>query len=101
VALLQALRAGETGGEAARRALAVALANDLEAAAVRLCPAVAALRRSIEEVGAVAVGLSGSGPTVFALFAAEEEARAARARLALAPPARCWLATTAASEPPG
>jgi 4-diphosphocytidyl-2-C-methyl-D-erythritol kinase len=100
VALLQALRTGGTGAGSAG-ALAEALANDLEAAAVRLCPAVAALRRSIEEVGAVAVGLSGSGPTVYGIFAVEEEARAARARLALAPPARSWVVTTVASEPPG
>jgi 4-diphosphocytidyl-2-C-methyl-D-erythritol kinase len=95
--LLEALRAGRTGAREREGALAEALANDLEVAAVRLCPAVAALRRIIEEVGAVAVGLSGSGPTVFGLFAAEQEAHAAQARVALEPPARCWVATTAAS----
>ena len=76
------------------------LTNDLERAAVRLCPAVAVLRREIERVGAVAVGLSGSGPTVFGVFASVEAAGAACERLALSPPARSWVVTSAPSRLP-
>lgn len=57
-------------------------ANDLEPAAVRLCPAIARVRESLREAGALAVGLSGSGPTLFGLFpsrtAAERAAAATR-----------------------
>jgi 4-diphosphocytidyl-2-C-methyl-D-erythritol kinase len=42
--------------------------NDLEPAARRLCPAIAALREALSASGALAVGLSGSGPTVFGIF---------------------------------
>ena len=58
------------------------LRNDLEPAAVRLCPPIARLRTALGEADARAVGLSGSGPTLFGLFAdtaaAEEAARAVR-----------------------
>ena len=57
--------------------------NDLEAAAIRLCPPVARLRDRIRalgdgtERGALAVGMSGSGPTVYGVFADEVEAERA------------------------
>ncbi len=57
------------------------LANDLEAVAADLQPDVARLRTEIERSGAVAVGMSGSGPTVFGVFGDAEETRAAAARI--------------------
>lgn len=64
-------------GPLAPEALARLLENDLEPAAVRLCPALLRLRRRIAAAGALAVGMSGSGPTLFGVFA--NEAAAARA----------------------
>jgi 4-diphosphocytidyl-2-C-methyl-D-erythritol kinase len=56
------------------------LHNDLEGPAVRLCPAIADLRRRIEKLGADAAGMSGSGATVFGLFRELTAARAALSR---------------------
>lgn len=56
---------------------AEALRNDLEPAAVALCPEMAGLGRRMREAGAVAVGMSGSGPTVFGLFEQGGEAERA------------------------
>jgi 4-diphosphocytidyl-2-C-methyl-D-erythritol kinase len=56
------------------------LRNDLEPAAVRLCPALARLRRQLQDLDPLAVALSGSGPTLYALFEDAGAARAARAR---------------------
>ena len=44
------------------------LHNDLQRAAVSLCPQIAATMRAVREVGADFVLLSGSGPTVLGLF---------------------------------
>ena len=55
------------------------LANDLEAVAAALHSGVARLRTEIERSGARAVGMSGSGPTVFGVFGDAKEARAAAA----------------------
>lgn len=44
------------------------LENDLEPPAVRLCPSIAQLQEQIRSLGAVAVGMSGSGATVFGIF---------------------------------
>lgn len=68
---------GPPGGRLAPDALAALLENDLEPAAVRLCPALVSLRRRIAAAGALAVGMSGSGPTLFGVFA--DEAAAGRA----------------------
>lgn len=73
------------------------LHNDLEAAAVRLCPAIRRLRRELAARGAQAVGMSGSGPTVFGVFESPAAARAAASREL---PAPAWLrvATTGGSR---
>lgn len=71
------------------------VSNDLEAAAVRLCPPVARLRERLVAAGATAVGLSGSGPTVYGIFASAEAARAGLARLAPEPP--LWARTAIAA----
>lgn len=57
------------------------LANDLEPVARELRSGVARLRTEIERAGAEAVGMSGSGPTVFGIFGAAEAARAAAASI--------------------
>jgi 4-diphosphocytidyl-2-C-methyl-D-erythritol kinase len=76
----------------ARRAfdpeLGLDLGNDLEPAAERLCPAIAPLRERLLALGARAVALSGSGPTLFGLF--PDAAAAARALEQAAFPAPVW-----------
>jgi 4-diphosphocytidyl-2-C-methyl-D-erythritol kinase len=84
--------------ECGDHALAELLENDLEPAAVRLCPRISELREVIEGNGALAVGMSGSGPTVFGIFRDTIAARQARDRLNLAAPARTWLANTRGSR---
>lgn len=71
------------------------LHNDLEPAALRLCPAIGRLRAELTARGARAVGLSGSGPTLFGIFDSHAAARAAAAT-PLRPPA--WLRVATASE---
>ncbi len=56
---------------------AALLANDLEPIAARLRPAIQRVRSELERLGARAVGMSGSGPTVFGLFRDAEQAQAA------------------------
>jgi 4-diphosphocytidyl-2-C-methyl-D-erythritol kinase len=62
--------------------LGLDLGNDLERAALRLCPAIGPLRERLRAAGARAVGLSGSGPTLYGIFqdAAEASGALARAR---------------------
>lgn len=79
-------------------ALAELLENDLEPVVGRLCPRITELREVIEGSGALAVGMSGSGPTVFGIFRDTIAASQARDRLDLAPPARTWLANTEGSR---
>jgi 4-diphosphocytidyl-2-C-methyl-D-erythritol kinase len=79
-----------------RSRLASLLHNDLEQAALRLCPAVRRLRGELSARGALAVGMSGSGPTVFGVFESGAAARSAAQR-PLAAPAWLRVATTAES----
>jgi 4-diphosphocytidyl-2-C-methyl-D-erythritol kinase len=72
--------------------------NDLEPAATVLCPAVAELRKEIEAVGASAVGMSGSGPTLFGLFPSERAADEARRRMTRRAGLRTWVVKTAPSD---
>jgi 4-diphosphocytidyl-2-C-methyl-D-erythritol kinase len=65
------------------------LGNDLEPAAELLCPAIGPVREALRAAGALAVGLSGSGATLYGLFASPAAASAARARARL--PAPAWL----------
>jgi 4-diphosphocytidyl-2-C-methyl-D-erythritol kinase len=78
------------------RALDRLLENDLEPAAVRLCPPVARLRERLRGAGAPAIGLSGSGPTVFGAFEDPAAARAALERAAFEPP--IWARVAAMLE---
>jgi len=66
--------------------LGLDLANDLEPAALRLCPAIAPLRERLRAAGARAVGLSGSGSTLFGLFPDAAQAARALARAGFARP---------------
>ena len=70
------------------------LANDLEAPALRLCPAIGRLRARLRELGARAVGMSGSGATLFGVFVSPDAARAALAAAAFEPPIWAQVATT-------
>jgi len=56
------------------------LVNDLEASACELCPAVGRLRRRLDDLGARWTGMSGSGATVYGIFADEFEAKVALER---------------------
>ncbi|MDJ0388475.1 4-(cytidine 5'-diphospho)-2-C-methyl-D-erythritol kinase [Roseomonas sp. E05] len=61
--------------------------NDLEAAAIRLCPAVAEVLAALRALpGCLLARMSGSGATCFALFASPDAAAAAAANL----PASWW-----------
>jgi len=59
--VIEALKAGDDTD------LAHAMFNDLEPAAVALCPEIAAIKRSLKQEGLELVSMSGSGSTVFAL----------------------------------
>ncbi|MGW6541044.1 4-(cytidine 5'-diphospho)-2-C-methyl-D-erythritol kinase [Streptomyces sp. NPDC055051] len=74
-ALLEALRTGDT------TALAGALANDLQAPALSLCPSLAATLTAGTEAGALAALVSGSGPTTAFLVKDAEAAEAVAAAL--------------------
>ncbi|MCM1102451.1 MAG: 4-(cytidine 5'-diphospho)-2-C-methyl-D-erythritol kinase [Clostridium sp.] len=74
--LLAAIREGSLSGMAAR------LGNVLEAVTIEQCPMVSRIRETILAGGALGCLMSGSGPSVFGIFAdrekAEETARALR-----------------------
>lgn len=76
------------------RALAALLHNDLEPAALRLAPELRALRERLEALGARAVGMSGSGPTFFAVFASPGQAAEALAAGGFGPPLWARVART-------
>jgi len=82
------------GGRLDRAALARLLANDLEPAATRLCPAIARLRELLGGMGARAVGMTGSGPTMVAVFDSEAEVRQAQRGLEGRGEARSWMTVT-------
>jgi 4-diphosphocytidyl-2-C-methyl-D-erythritol kinase len=76
------------------------LGNDLQDAAIGLCPAIAAVLAAISaQPGCLLSRMSGSGATCFGLFATAPEAAAAAARL----PAEWWRhgGPTAAATPAG
>ncbi len=81
-----------------REAWAEAIRNDLEPAATALCPAVAVLRAALRAAGALAVGMSGSGPAVYGVFESEERRDQAMARLALPPAAQGFSTATLPSR---
>jgi 4-diphosphocytidyl-2-C-methyl-D-erythritol kinase len=78
--------------------LANLLVNDLETVAAGLAPAVVRVRAEIERAGARAVGMSGSGPTVFGVFEGLDAARAAAAGIAWLPSDHVHVGRTAGSS---
>ena len=70
-------------------------ANDLEAAAIGLAPAIAVVQQALAaQAGCLLARMSGSGATCFGLFADAAQAAAARAALRRAEPA--WWVEAAA-----
>ena len=68
--------------------------NDLEAAAIRVAPAIAAVLNGLAQLPeAKATGMSGSGATCFALFSDRRRAAAARRTVAAEHP-RWWVEAT-------
>jgi 4-diphosphocytidyl-2-C-methyl-D-erythritol kinase len=68
--------------------------NDLAAAAMRLAPVIGQVLTALRRLnGARLVQLAGSGPTCFALFATEDEAKRGAASLEAAHPS-WWIAAT-------
>jgi 4-diphosphocytidyl-2-C-methyl-D-erythritol kinase len=68
------------------------LRNDLEGPARELLPIIATLKERLREAGASGVSMTGSGPTVFGLFATEAKARQAAEDLTMAPGWVCLVA---------
>lgn len=66
--MVRALRAGEVQDIAGR------LTNDLEYSAVSIVPQIARAKEALLAAGAVGVGMSGSGPTVFGIADSREKA---------------------------
>jgi 4-diphosphocytidyl-2-C-methyl-D-erythritol kinase len=64
-----------------RRAGVLAVANDLANAADLLAPGLRALRRALTRLLGTPIGLSGSGPTLWALYPSHDEAEAAAERV--------------------
>ncbi|MDQ3646367.1 MAG: 4-(cytidine 5'-diphospho)-2-C-methyl-D-erythritol kinase, partial [Actinomycetota bacterium] len=56
-------------------AVTACIRNDLEAAAIDLMPELAAVKERLTASGALAVGMSGSGPTLYGLCRDREHAR--------------------------
>ena len=80
------------GDFSALLAYALPRGNDLEAPAANLVPEIRGVLAALSGLEGVRLArLSGSGPTCFALFATEEEARSGAAALAAAHPA-WWIA---------
>lgn len=68
--------------------------NDLEPAALALCPRIADVKEALAaQPGALMAGMSGSGPTCFALFASDAQAAASAAAIARREPG-WWLVAT-------
>ena len=73
--LVAELRGGLSGADLVLRAGVLAAANDLAAAAFHLAPGLLQLRRRMSRILGVSIGLSGSGPTLWALYPSLEGAR--------------------------
>jgi len=75
--LADELRTGLTAEQLAARAGALAVANDLAPAAFHLAPGLLAFRRALSRLLGRPIGLSGSGPTLWALYPSLDAAREA------------------------
>jgi len=72
--------------------------NDLEPAAVSLCPSVSALIERIQSQEPRQVGMSGSGATVYGVFESMDSARSALQEIDIHSPAWARVATTLESR---
>jgi 4-diphosphocytidyl-2-C-methyl-D-erythritol kinase len=70
------------------------LRNDLEGLAKKLLPVIDTVKERLREAGANGVSMTGSGPTVFGLFATEAEARQAAEDLTMEQGWICLVAKT-------
>jgi 4-diphosphocytidyl-2-C-methyl-D-erythritol kinase len=77
--LVAELRSGLSGADLVVRAGVLAATNDLAAAAFHLVPGLLQLRRRMSRMLGVSIGLSGSGPTLWALYPSLDGARDAAA----------------------
>lgn len=75
--LADELRRGLTGRDLVARTAVLASANDLLPIAAALVPAIVPLRRALARLLGRPIALSGSGPTLWTLYASEGEAQAA------------------------
>jgi len=75
--LAEELRSGLTAADLVARAGVLTVANDLLQAAFVVVPALVPFRRALSRLLARPIGLSGSGPTLWALYPSEAEAAAA------------------------
>jgi 4-diphosphocytidyl-2C-methyl-D-erythritol kinase len=77
--LAEELRSGLTAADLVARAGALAVANDLLPATALVAPAIVPFRRAISRLLGRPIGQSGSGPTLWALYASAAEADVAAA----------------------
>lgn len=96
---LSRLRSGPDGLEHALEA--GLLVNDLEPVARRMCPPIGRLCEGLRGLGALGVGMSGSGATVFGVFGSEEEASAARSAASFEGPVWLRVARTQSRQAAG
>jgi 4-diphosphocytidyl-2-C-methyl-D-erythritol kinase len=79
--LAEELRAKLSAADLVARAGVLAAANDLLPATALVVPELIPFKRSLSRLLQRPIGLSGSGPTLWALYASETEAAAAAARV--------------------
>ena len=75
--IAEELRSGLGAADLVARAGVLAVANDLLPATALVVPALVPFRRALNRLLRHPIGLSGSGPTLWALYASETEAKAA------------------------
>ncbi len=75
--IAEELRSGLSAATLAARAGVLAVANDLLPATALVVPALVPFRRALSRLLRHPIGMSGSGPTLWALYASEAEAKAA------------------------
>ena len=75
--IAEELRSGLGAADLVARAGVLAVANDLLPATALVVPALVPFRRTLSRLLRHPIGLSGSGPTLWALYASETEAKAA------------------------
>ena len=82
--LAEELRAKLSAADLVARAGALTVANDLLPATAMLVPALVPFRRALSRLLGRPIGLSGSGPTLWSLYASESEAQEAAETVTIA-----------------